>query len=201
MARAYVVAGSSPATSPIKNISSTMESLEKKVADAILERPSESLTIDGVEYPIAPPSPATLILVSELVAEIPDVKVAGENLMQEMLRTARDMKPVGKIAAVLILGAKRIREGRMVTHHVNTGRRRWSWRRLRMVDATRKVTESELDWLSTKILEEVTPKTLTKVVSKRLGNMEMADFFGLTVSLSGANLTRRTVEAETASGE
>lgn len=178
-----------------------MDSLEKKVADAILERSSETLTIEGVEYPIAPPSPATLILVSELVAEIPDVKVEGANLMQEMLRTARNMKPVGKIAAALILGAKRIKEGRMVTRYVNTGKRRWSWRKFRVVDGTRKVTESELDWLSTKILEEVTPKTLTNVVSKRLGNMEMADFFGLTVSLSGANLTRRTVEAETASGE
>lgn len=178
-----------------------MESLEKKVADAILERPSDSLTIDGVDYPIAPPSPATLILVSELVAELPDVKLTGDNIMAGILRTARDMKPIGRIAAALILGAKRIRENRMVIREVGTGKKRWSWRRFGMTEATRRVTMSEMDWLSERILDEVTPKTLARVVSKRLGNMEMADFFGLTVSLSGANLTKRTVEAETAFGE
>ena len=120
--------------------------------------------------------------------------------MQEMLRTAKDMKPVGKIAAVLILGAKRVRENRTVIREDFTGKRKWSWRRFKMVDETKRISENELDWLSNKILEEVSPKTLMKVVSKRLSNMEMADFFGLTVSLSGANLTKRTVEAETASG-
>lgn len=177
-----------------------MESLEKKVANAILERSSDELTIDGAKYPIAPPTPATLILVSELVAEISNVKITGDNLMQEMLRTAKDMKPVGKIAAVLILGAKRVRENRTVIREDFTGKRKWSWRRFKMVDETKRISENELDWLSNKILEEVSPKTLMKVVSKRLSNMEMADFFGLTVSLSGANLTKRTVEAETASG-
>lgn len=177
-----------------------MESLEKKVADAILERPCDSLTIDGEDYPIAPPSPATLIIVSELVAELPEVNLGGGNVMAEILRTAKDMRPVGRIAAALILGAKRIREDRKVTREVPTGKKRWSWRRFGTVEATREVTLSELDWLSGRILEEVTPKTLAKVVSRRLGNMEMADFFGLTVSLSGANMTKRTVEAETASG-
>ena len=67
-----------------------MESIEKKVTDAILQRASLSIEIEGKEYPIAPATPATLILVSELIAEMPEVRSDVDNILFETLRTARD---------------------------------------------------------------------------------------------------------------
>lgn len=166
--------------------------IEEKVADVILER-TGGLTIDGVTFEVAPPSPATLILVSEVVATLPKVKLGDNNIMQGILTSAKDWRPVGKVAAILILGAKRIREGRTVEP-----KRSW-WQQLLHLKKTNPI--KEVDWLADKVLEEMSPKELMRLVSGRLGSMEMADFFGLTVSLSGANLTKATVEAETASGE
>lgn len=180
-----------------------METLEKKVADAILERASDSITIEGKEYPIAPPSPATLILVSELVATMPIVKKDAENALYEVLSTAKDLSVIGKIVATLILGAKRIKEHRTIAvAHVEHSKR-WSWRKFRFVGSDNITTKEveELDYLADKILEEVTPATLLKVVIKRIGNMQVMDFFELTTSLSAANLLKRTKEVETASGD
>lgn len=180
-----------------------METLEKKVADAILERASDSITIDGKEYPIAPPSPATLILVSELVSTMPIVKRNSENALYEVLSTAKDLSVVGKIVATLILGAKRIKEHMKVTvAHVEHSKR-WSWRKFRFVSSDSITTKEveELDFLAEKILEEVTPETLLKVVIKRIGNMQVMDFFELTTSLSAVNLLKRTKEVETAYGD
>lgn len=177
-----------------------METLEKKVADAILERASDSITIDGKEYPIAPPSPATLILVSELVATMPIVKKDTENALYEVLSTAKDLSVIGKIAATLILGAKRIKEHRKVAVANTEQAKRWSWRKFRFVYSKSESVE-ELDYLAEKILEEVTPATLLKVVIKRIGNMQIMDFFELTTSLSAANLLKRTKEVGTAFGD
>lgn len=180
-----------------------METLEKKVADAILERASDSITIEGKEYPIAPPSPATLILVSELVATMPIVKKDAENALYEVLSTAKDLSVIGKIVATLILGAKRIKEHRKIEISHTEKSKRWSWRKFRFMFSERKTTKEieELDYLAEKILEEVTPATLLKVVIKRIGNMQVMDFFELTTSLSAANLLKRTKEVETASGD
>lgn len=178
-----------------------METLEKKVADAILERASDSITIDGNEYPIAPPSPATLILVSELVSTMPIVKKDAENALYEVLSTAKDLSVIGKIVATLMLGAKRIKEHRKVAIVNTEHSRKWSWRKLRFVMQNTTKEVEELDYLSEKILEEVTPATLLKVVINRIGNMQVMDFFELTTSLSAANLLKRTKEVETTSGD
>lgn len=180
------------------------KTLEKAVADAILERASDSITIDGLEFDIAPPTPATLILISELVSTMPTVNRDAPNVLYEVLGTAKDLRVIGKIVATLILGAKRIRENRIVETTKKTKSRRWSWRKLRMVETETvkaRTSQSEADWLADKLLYEVTPQTLLKVVAKRLGNMQLADFFELTTSLSAANITKRTKEVETAHGD
>lgn len=59
----------------------TEQTIESKVASAILERPVASIELDGVKYDIAPPSIATLILVSEIVSTLPEMKpVSGDKI-------------------------------------------------------------------------------------------------------------------------
>lgn len=161
-----------------------MDNLEKLVADAILERASETITIGGREYEIAPATPATLILVSELVAEMPAVNIKADNILLEVLATAKDVAVIGKITATLILGAKRLKKRRKLW--VRNG---WRWRRV-----------NELDYVAERILDEVTNETLVKVISKRLGLMQISSFFEVTTFLSEANQLKRTREVETRCG-
>ena len=172
--------------------------IEKKVADAVLERASSSIEIDGVEYPIAPPTLATLILVSELIAELPEVRRDAENVLLETLHAARNCKVLGKIVATLIIGAKRIKENRTVVVNEQRRARKFSWRKMRFETAktTRDIEVSELDHLSELILDNCSANVLTQVVSKRLIDMGVGDFFALTTSLSAANLLQSTKEVE-----
>lgn len=169
--------------------------LERGVADAILEREAEVVEIAGEQFPIAPPTVATLIMVSELVAEMPMVNKETDNALVEVLATARDMAVVGQVMAVLTLGAKRVKECR---ERVMSRRRRWSWRRMRMEVEERRVPEVE--WLGARLLEEMSSKEMLEVVSKRLVMLGVADFFAVTTSLSEANQLRRTRGVETQSG-
>ena len=181
-----------------------MDNLEKLVTDAILQRASDVIVIDGTEYPIAPPTPATLILVSELVSKLPVVNRQTDNILLEVLSIAKDLSVIGKIAATLILGAKRIKERRYKTITHTSETKRWSWRKFRFVVDRATTTEMalEVDYLAELILNEVTNETLVKLVSKRLGLMQIGDFFELTTFLSEANHLKRTREVvATASGE
>ena len=173
-----------------------MDNLEKLVTDTILQRASDVIVIDGTEYPITPPTPATLILVSELVSILPVVNRQADNILLEVLSTAKDLSVIGKITATLILGAKRIKEGRYITIEHTTETRRWSWKRFRFVVGRATTTRKalEVDYLAERILDEVTNETLVKIVSKRLGMMQIGSFFELTTSLSEANQLKRTKE-------
>jgi hypothetical protein len=176
-----------------------METIEKRVAGAILQEPSGKLTINGQTYEVAPPSIATLISVSSLVQELPKTdRDAG--VLSEVLRTAKDSKVIGEIAATLILGAKRIRERRMVRVRI-PAKRKWNWRRLSFTDQTQKET-TELQCLSETILDEVPPKELSELIGKRLIDMQVGDFFALTTSLSEIRMTKSTREVDpTAHGD
>lgn len=181
-----------------------MDNLEKLVTDTILQQASDVIAIDGVEYPITPPTPATVIMISELVSQLPVVNRRADNILYEVLGTAKDMEVMGKIVATLILGAKRIKERRYTTITHTTETKHWSWKKFRFVADRATTTQRllEVDYLAEKILNEVTNATLIKLVSKRLGQMQIGDFFELTTFLSEANLLRRTREVgATQSGE
>ena len=96
----------------------------------------------------------------------------------------------------MILGAKRIKEHRYITIEHITETKRWSWRNFRYVVERATITKKalEVDYLAERILNEVTNETLVKIVSKRLGMMQIGDFFELTTSLSEANQLKRTKE-------
>ncbi len=166
------------------------------MADVILEKATDAIEIDGRRYEIAPPSTATLILVSAQVTELPVINKNGEILF-ETLRTAKDAQAIGKIAATLILGAKRIRENRQIVVETTT---KWNWKRMRREEEQK--TMPEFEYLTRTILEEISPKKLAQIIGQRLIDMQVADFFGLTTSLSGISITKPTREVEeTASGE
>lgn len=181
-----------------------MGTIEKTVTDTILQRSSESLEIAGNVYPIAPPTPATLILISELIAEMPEVRLDADNILFEVLNKAKDCKPLGKIVATLILGAKRVNEHRTIIVDKVVPKRVFRWNKLHWETEyfhKKQVEVDEFEHLSTLVLEECTNKVLREIATKRLNNMQISDFFGLTTSLSEANLLKRTKEVETASGE
>ena len=178
-----------------------MENLEKLVTDTILQRESDVITIDGKEYPIASPTPATLILISEQVSQMPDIDKNVKNedeVIREVLKKAKDFSIIGRIAAILILGAKRIREQRTIEKTYHESVEKWSWKKHRFVLTAVQHTKEvlEVDYLAERILDEVTNETLYKLVEKRLKQMQIWDFFVLTTSLSEANILKPTKEVE-----
>ena len=188
-----------------KNTSKTNEQV---VAETILQTSTtgSTISIDGQEYTITDPTPATLMMVSSEVSKLPKVDMGSENILFEVLRTAKDMQSIGRIAAILILGAKRIREGSEQGEDKGDSTpttRRNGWlaflTKNNKKEAVRK--RSELDTLAQKCLETVTIRTLSAFIGKRLSEMQVGDFFGLTTSLSAVNLLKATKEVETVHGE
>jgi hypothetical protein len=174
------------------------KTLEQQVVDTILQRKTTSLEIDGRTYEIPAPTPATIMLVSEETSKMPLINKETKSIFLETLRTARDCKAIGRIAAILVLGAKRIRENHQV---VISETKKWSWRHFRFTKHQEE-TMSELDFVAMRIMEDITPETLNETITKRLMEMQLGDFFGLTTSLSEINTLARTKEVEqTAHGQ
>ncbi len=171
--------------------------IEAAAADTILQQPRE-VKIAGRRYQIAPPTPATLFLVSKQISYLPPINQDTKNVLAEILGKAKDCRPVTRIAAILVLGAKRINEKREVevTRRELTGQeppkglRRLFHRRKEQHVTERRRTMLEIDWLSAQIAENMTIQELSKLVITELGGLGIGDFFGLTASLSAGNLLR-----------
>ncbi len=144
--------------------------VERKVADTILEK-TEQVEVGGVMYDVAPPSTATLIRVSELVASMPYIDVNTRNILHETLRVAKDLEVLGEIAATLILGVKKERS--------------------KLFDILPKRKKVTVKQLTGEILA-LTPQEMRDIISKRLEKMEVGFFFGISISLSEVNLLKPT---------
>ena len=159
--------------------------IENSVASAILEKSIDNIDIEGVTYEIAPPSTATLILISEIVATLPVVKkVPAEEIVTSVLH----YRPIGDIAAVLILGAKNLIEYRTIVQE-----KRYLFGLIRRKTETTIKVDKKAE-LAKIILENVSPTTLFNVVVQRLQDMEIGSFFAITTSLSEANILKPTKE-------
>lgn len=169
----------------------------------ILQKQDGKIKIGGTEYDVAPATPATIIMISSLVSEIPQkINPKPDDILNETLRSAKYYGIIGKIAAVLILGAKRIKENRFIGRKVET-RIRFSFHKFRFVKTQKVINEgiSELDYVAGEILDNLQPKILSSVIVKRLADMQIGDFFGITTSLSAINIIKPTKEVvETVSG-
>lgn len=165
------------------------KSIEQKVAAAILEK-ADSLEIDGKTYTVAPPSLATLILVSELVATFPIVSkdTPSDKIIYAALHYARFYKKLGDLAAILVLGAKNMTETVTVEERPSGlfGRFKKPIKREKIIDHKRELSKA--------ILENITPSALFKIIIARLEQMEIGSFFGITTSLSEVNLLTPTKE-------
>lgn len=150
--------------------------IESKVSKTILEEAVE-YNIGGVVIKAAPPSTATLIKVSEEASKLPIVNTEVNNLVTEVLRVAKNCKPLGNIAAYLLIGTK----------GAQTVKKSILWG---LVSYRKRITVRRLSEL---ILSEP-PSFLSSVIVERLDSMEVADFFGITTSLAGVNLLKPTKE-------
>ena len=81
--------------------------IEITPANEILETP-DIIKIDGKEYHVAPPTPATLIRASSIISEFPAFTLDNpDQLVPKMLEIAKDYTKLGMLAAVLIIGETR----------------------------------------------------------------------------------------------
>ncbi|MBO4778035.1 MAG: hypothetical protein J5588_06025 [Bacteroidales bacterium] len=163
-----------------------MERIEKKVADTLLER-GEKIILEGNEYEIAPPTIATMVLVSEKISEFPVIETDfdnGEDLLFSMLSNAKDCGLVADIAAILILGAKEYKKA------INVSRIARIFGR----------SESKFDKIRNAVLNS-SPQTLDKIVGIAGKGMQVGDFFSVITFLNKVNLTKQTKSKTTQSGQ
>lgn len=147
--------------------------IEQKVAEAILQKPIK-IKVGGQAYNVAPPSLATLILVSEEVSTIPKLNIDTENIALESIANAKYAKVLTKCIAIMILGAKKIKGDRGLFKKKN------------------------VEVLSNEILENTQPKEVSELFGKLLKGLQVDFFFGTLISLTEINLLKAKT---TASGQ
>ena len=150
--------------------------VEKRVSEALLQE-KKVVRLGGADYEVAPPTIATLVKVSELVASLPGQSLDDEKVLGETLRIAKDCTVIAMIVAVMIQGVQK-------------------------PEARRLLHKSDLQKLSQKIFHTASPVELKDAMMTLLGHLEVGDFFGLTAFLLEVGITKKTREAETtASGQ
>lgn len=171
------------------------ETIEQKVAEAVLQKPIE-ITVGEKKFSIAPPSVATLILVSEAVSKMPHFKLDPSKVVEEALSVAKDCRPLGDILATLILGARHVDERRVVVKPVRKEHRfffgliRWESMKMQSVEVSSK------DDLAEELLLTLSPGDLYLLLAQILTKMQIQDFFGLTTFLTEVNLLRQTTKVD-----
>lgn len=183
------------------------ENIETNVAKTVLQQPEE-ITVGDTVYRVAPPSAATLILVSEVAARMPQIKLDPERIVDEVLSIARECRPMGEFVAILILGAKGLSETRKVVRTVEkTVYEPCLFGLLKRPRVITEAVEEEVvidrkEQLAKALLEDLSPRELHNLTARLLTRMQVADFFGLTTFLIETNLLRQTREVgTTASGQ
>lgn len=161
--------------------------IESRVAATILERTVSTLEIEGVTYNIAPPTIGTLILASEIVSFFPQIDTVDDKQRIFMaLFKAKDFKMLSDLAAVLILGSKRLTEEREVTVE-----KRHLFGLIKRKHRVKQNVDLRAE-LAKKILDNVRPSVLFEVIVKRLRDNEIMTFFAITTSLNAANILKPT---------
>lgn len=160
------------------------QTVEKKVAETLLQDVVK-VTVNGKEYDIAPPSIATLVLVSGLVSLLPERNLNGNNIVQECLSLGRYGDILAEIGAVVILGARFIKDEEKSRQNANRG---WISRMF----GKKSKTLSTKERLTAEIAETMSPSKLQTLFAMVFGKMEMADFFALTTFLTEVNLLKKT---------
>lgn len=193
------------------------ENIESKVAKSILQQ-TEEITIGDEVMSVAPPSTATLILVSEETAKLPQLKLDSKNMASEVIYVAKDCRVLGDIVAILILGAKGLTKTIIISETVERNVEKIVYdeylfgliKRPKTMTETiteiidKKVIVDQKAELARKLLEDIPPRELHGLTGRLLNTLQISDFFGFTTSLIEINLLRQTrevVKETTASGQ
>lgn len=165
------------------------KNIEAKAADAILQKPIE-IEIGGQKYTAAPPSTATLILVSEAVSRLPHLTLDGDKAVEECLSIAKDCKALGDVAAIMLLGARHLTE---TVKEAQTVKKSHLWGLFSTSETVEieRVIDRKAE-LAQELLETLPPRDLNSLIVKLLEAMQLADFFGLTTFLTEVNMLRQT---------
>lgn len=170
---------------------------EERVAQTILQQPT-TIKVGSKEYAVAPPSTATLILVSAAASTLPNVSLDEKKLVEATLNIAKDCTAIGDIIATLILGAKHVNDPVTRTEVRTVRYLRGLFKREMRIE----VSETKREQLSRELLEELSPRELQTILGQLLATLEIGDFFGLTTFLLEVNTIRPTkVENQTAFGQ
>lgn len=154
------------------------DTLEKRVAMTILEKPVGEFILAGKTYSIPAPTTATMVAVSGLISELPqiDLDVPERELTAEGFRHGGAGLTLARIAATFILGARKPGIGRRIRDFI--GRR------------------PSMDRLTRLIAENMTYRQLRELLFPLIADAGMLDFFVITTSLRGGNLLKPTREVE-----
>lgn len=162
------------------------KTIEKKTADTLLQKPVQ-VTISGKTYTANQPTIATLVMASEKIAELPTVELDRDNIVNETFAIAPHGRLIAETIAILLLGAKRIRAQKKSIKQ-------------RVLSLFGFETDNEYDRLVDELFYEATPSQLNKALAECVMSMQIGDFFGLTTTLLGINLTKAKMRKATASG-
>lgn len=163
------------------------KTIEKSVAETLLQK-NKAVEIGGVAYEVAPPSAATLILVSELLAETPSLDAkTDDEVLRWTLKNARNCKFLGQIIATIVLGARRIDEKKVVEKKVFFG----------LIKYKTKTTLK--DYISKESLFDPIDKTV-ELATELLSGLNVGGFFFTITFLNEVNLTKQTKTEATVSG-
>lgn len=168
------VAGSNPAIATNRSLNTNIIMIEKESAKTILQDP-EKIVIDGKTYIAPPPTTATLIRVSAIIKEFPNMELTdGKQIMEFVLANAWKCGSIGLLAATLILGeTKTSREKKSLKYRL----------------LNREPNPEELAEI---ILTRKSPDEINVIVTQMLSRLEIVPFFALTTSLSAMNILKKT---------
>lgn len=199
-----------PQLNPKNNAMSKKENthqktVEQKVAETILQQP-KTIQIGSRLHTIAPPSVATLILASEAISLLPHETLDENHIIEQSLYMAKYCRPLGDIAAIMLLGAKNLTKTETVREEVTkpvevVRYKSYLWglfkKPVRSMETRTETVEREVvkdckKELSDELLEALSPKELHHLVATMIADFQLGDFFGLTTFLTGVNLIRPT---------
>ena len=150
----------------LNKMNKKQQATARKAADTIIDAPIK-VNIGNDTLEVHRPTLRTLVAVSAAINRMPLIEIREGKEIQSVIHQAQYCGCIADIFAILILGARRDTN---LWHELR-------FRRLR-----------------NKILDRYTPHELESALGKLFAEMELADFFALTTSLSGINLTKATKE-------
>lgn len=161
------------------------KTLEEKVAGTVLQE-SREIDINGRKYAVCPIMAGTLIRISALISQLPETKddMSYEELLKWALCKAEYLDLFAEIVAVGVLNRKNL-EPVYARHN-----RLYFWKKPAMLFLGAKELKEE-------ILYSQSPKQICTLIMDLIGRSELADFFGVMVSLGGVNLLKETKMNET----